>query len=263
MPTSFGPTFVRISGAANAPPLVLLHGAATSSLMWAPNIEALSARCRTFAVDEIGDFGKSVCEQPVRRFEELSGWITELLDGLELRGGVNLAGLSYGGSLAADYALRFPERIGKLVLIAPGGTVLRLSPEFIARLVLAVIGREKGLAWVFRWLFEDAAREQPEWLDATQEQLRMHMRCVRRVLPNPRVWSDAEWRALRVPTLFLVGGHEKIYPPEKAVRRLKRVAPQVKAEIIAGAGHDLTFVRTAEVNRRICEFLTDSTSTST
>jgi pimeloyl-ACP methyl ester carboxylesterase len=62
------------------------------------------------------------------------------------------------------------------------------------------------------------------------------------------VWTDAEWGSLRVPALFLVGEHEAIYSAEKAVRRLKRVAPQVTAEIIPGAGRDLTVAQAAMVN---------------
>src|SRR5207302_8885780 len=59
VPTTDGETFVRISGPEGAPPLVLLHGATATSLMWAPNIAALSAEYRTFAVDQIGEFGRS------------------------------------------------------------------------------------------------------------------------------------------------------------------------------------------------------------
>src|SRR3954462_4737272 len=66
VPTSYGPTCIRIDGAPSAPPLVLLHGAGANSLMWAPNIPALSTACRTFAVDQIGDFGKTLCARPVQ-----------------------------------------------------------------------------------------------------------------------------------------------------------------------------------------------------
>jgi len=71
----------------------------------------------------------------------------------------------------------------------------------------------------------------------------------------PPVLTDAEWNGLAVPTLFLVGEHETIYSPEKAVRRLRRVAPLVRAEVIPCAGHDLTFAQADTVNRTILEFL--------
>lgn len=145
VPTSYGPTFVRISGPTSGPPLVLLPGAATPSLMWAPNIQALSAEYHTFAVDQIGDFGRSICTQPLRRYNDLLAWLNEVFDGLELRGGVNLAGISFGGALAAEYALHFPGRLNKVVLLAPGATVLGLRAEFVLRLIFAAIASRRYL----------------------------------------------------------------------------------------------------------------------
>ncbi len=255
VPTSYGPTFVRISGPPAAPPLVLLPGAATPSLMWVPNIQALSAGYCTFAVDQIGDFGRSISTRPLRQYNDLLAWLNELFDALDLRGGVNLVGISFGGALAAEYALHFPGRLNKVVLLAPGATVLPLRAEFVGRLILAAIASRRYLPSLFRWMFADSVRKDPEWVDTTLEQLFMNMRNVRRKIPNPKVWTDAEWTSLSVPALFLVGEHETIYSPAKAVRRLQRVAPQVTAEIVPGAGHDLTFVQAAAVNRRILEFL--------
>jgi pimeloyl-ACP methyl ester carboxylesterase len=69
------------------------------------------------------------------------------------------------------------------------------------------------------------------------------------------VIGDAAWRSLTSPTLFLVGENEKIYSAQEAVERLRRVAPQVQAEIIPGAGNDLTIVQAETVNQKIMDFL--------
>ena len=74
--------------------------------------------------------------------------------------------------------------------------------------------------------------------------------------------TDTQRGSLRPPALFLAGENEVIYSAEKAVRRLKRVAPQVTAEIIPGAGHDLTFAQTALVNERIIQFLKEERAPS-
>ncbi len=58
-----------------------------------------------------------------------------------------------------------------------------------------------------------------------------------------------------MPCLFKVGEHERIYSPAAALRRLRRVAPIVEADIVPGAGHDLTFVQPDLVARRVLEFL--------
>lgn len=58
-----------------------------------------------------------------------------------------------------------------------------------------------------------------------------------------------------MPTLYLVGEHEKIYSAQKAVQRLHKAAPQIKTEVIPDAGHDVTFVQTEIVNTKVLEFL--------
>jgi pimeloyl-ACP methyl ester carboxylesterase len=53
----------------------------------------------------------------------------------------------------------------------------------------------------------------------------------------------------------MVGENEKMYPAQKAVHHLNRVAPQIETEVIPQAGHDLTFVQAETVNSEILDFL--------
>ena len=256
VPTAFGPTFVRISGGVSAPPLVLLHGAGGTSLMWWPNVKALSTEYRTIAVDQIGDFGRSLCTRLPQTMNDFSAWLNDLFAALELPDRVNLMGISYGGAIAAEYALHFPERLNKLILLAPGATVLRLNTRFLVRLLLSAAGKQRTLPSLIRWMFTDMARKDPAWIDHTIELLLTNMRSLeRRRIAMPKVWSDVDWQRLSVPTLFLVGEHEVIYPAKKAAARLRRTAPSVTAEIVADAGHDLTFAQAETVNLKVLEFL--------
>jgi hypothetical protein len=52
----------------------------------------------------------------------------------------------------------------------------------------------------------------------------------------------------------MVGENEKSYAAADAVARLARVAPQIKTEVIANAGHDLTFSQTRVVNEKLIAF---------
>ncbi|MDX2153921.1 MAG: alpha/beta hydrolase [Bryobacteraceae bacterium] len=254
--TSYGTTFVRVTGPREAPPLVLLAGATGTSLMWAPNISALSAHFRTFAVDQAGDFGRSLCTRPLPTLEDLLAWMTELFDALDLRRGLNLAGMSYGGALTVQYALRFPERLKKIVLLAPGSTVFRTPLKFMARVLLIALSRRRFIPPFLRWVFPAMTRKDPQWVQTVIDQTLLNFdNMQKRPMPFPPVLTDAEWRALKVPTLFLVGEHEVIYPAAKALRRLRSAAPSVTAECIPAAGHDLTFAQTQLVNTRILEFL--------
>jgi pimeloyl-ACP methyl ester carboxylesterase len=256
VPTSFGSTFVRIAGPPAAQPLVLLHGAGATSLMWAPNVGALSAECRVFAVDQIGEYGRSVCTKPIASMADFLAWLDELFDGLQLNGGLDLLGLSYGGALAAQYALHRPDRLRKLVLLAPANTVLRQTLAFWVRVIFFILDQRRGLPSFFRWIFADINRQDPAWVDDVIAQTRLNFQSVvPHRPPMPPVLSDAEWAGLKPPTLFLVGDNEKIYSARAAVRRLGRVSPQVTAGIVPGAGHDLSVVQSEIVNRRVLEFL--------
>jgi pimeloyl-ACP methyl ester carboxylesterase len=75
---------------------------------------------------------------------------------------------------------------------------------------------------------------------------------------NATVLDDQELSSLQIPALYMVGEHEKIYNPHRALARLHRVAPHIKTELVRGAGHDLTLVQTELVNRKVLEFLQES-----
>jgi pimeloyl-ACP methyl ester carboxylesterase len=265
--TPSGRTFVRVSGRAGDPPLVLLPGARGSSLMWIPNIAALSERYRTYALDLITDIGLSVPRREFGSPENYVAWLDEVFDVLAPEGGVNLMGISYGGWLACVYASRRPDRLRKVVLLAPGGGVLGLSWAFFISLVLLSLhlpGRRERrggarVRRVMRWLFADTVRSAGADREAVEQEI-YDMVMTGRFLARPRmiwpkVFDDEEWRAFNVPALFLVGENEKIYSAKAAVRRLNRVAPAIRTEIIPGAGHDLTMVTADLVNRRIVAFL--------
>jgi pimeloyl-ACP methyl ester carboxylesterase len=257
--TSYGQTFVRISGPVDAPPLVLMHGANATSLSWIPNIEGLSQNYRTYAVDSIYDIGRSVFTKIFKAPHEFVDWMDELFSALELGDNINLMGLSYGGWLTSQYALEHPERIDKIVLLAPAATVLQLGPGFLKPALISILPHrhfvKKGVYPILEDLFnkDETTREFAEyWVDHLDLGLRSFKP---KMLVSPTVLTDADWKRFTMPVLFLVGENEKIYSPGKAVERLNSVAPQIKTEIILGAGHDLSAVQAEIVNQKILDFL--------
>ena len=71
------------------------------------------------------------------------------------------------------------------------------------------------------------------------------------------VLSDQALRDLKVPSLYLVGENEKVYPARKALERLNRVAPQIKTGLIPQTGHDLWIVQAELVTNKLLGFLGD------
>jgi len=257
--TSYGQTFIRISGQVDAPPLVLLHGGSGNSLQWIPNIKALSEFFKTYAVDNIYDYGRSVYTRPIKRPDDFINWLDELFVALELRDNINLVGLSYGGWLASLYALRFPGQLEKIILLAPAFTVLPVRLAWIIHAIAGSLPHRFFARSFMRWLAEDLAHKDEAGHITAEEmadEAYVAMRCFKpKRMVYPTVLTDNELQSIKVPTLYLIGENEKIYSAERALQRLKKVAPHIKAEIIPNAGHDLTIVQAEIVNRKVLDFL--------
>lgn len=257
--TPSGQTFIRVSGRLTDPPLILLPGALATSLTWIPNIAALSTHYRAYALDSIYDFGFSVRRRTIKKADDIVTWLHEVLAVLVPETSVNLIGLSYGGWVASQYAIRFPERVHKAVFIAPALTVLPASFALLFRVLLTRIPLARFRKQFYYWLLRDAVESGESGRVSVDEAVADWIVAERCFGPLPMipatVLDDAALRNFKVPSLFLVGEHEKIYSAQKAVSRFNRVAPQIKTEIIPHAGHDLSFVQAELVTKRILDFL--------
>jgi pimeloyl-ACP methyl ester carboxylesterase len=256
--TSFGQTFARVSGPAGAPPVVMLPGIGSPGLSFVANVAALSQHFQTFALDNIHDNGRSVETRPVTNADDFTTWLGEVCTGLALGSAVSFVGLSYGGWIAAHYALRFPERVRKLVLLAPAGTVAPIPWGFVWRAILCLIPArvfmKNFMGWVATTRTKDEASQR--WIDELTEDAYLAHRSFksRRMVP-PLPLADDQLGRLPASTLFLAGDQEVIFDPHQALARLAACAPQIQAELIPDTGHDFFVARAGEVNRRIVEFL--------
>ncbi|MCP4661819.1 MAG: alpha/beta fold hydrolase, partial [bacterium] len=124
VPTRFGSTHVIVSGPADAPPLVLLHCAFMTSTIWSPIIGNLSRDYRTYAVDVIGDVGRTVPTSPPETCPELAQWLLETYQELGIER-ARLLGWSVGGFVATNFAVHEPQRVEKLGLLAPSATFVK------------------------------------------------------------------------------------------------------------------------------------------
>lgn len=262
METSYGTTLVRSCGREDAPALVLLPSGFASSLVWLPTIGGLAPHFSIHAVDNIYDVGRSVNTCPVRNADDLSEWLDELFTQLGLGDSINLMGLSLGGWLAGQYALRHQERLHSLIMAAPAATILPLPAEWAWRGIIGALPPHRFFMTHFltNWMCPDLVKKGDEQsralLGAWMDDALVAMKCFAFRMPiAPTVMSDEELGSLEVPTLFLVGENEVICPAHEAVRRIESVAPSIVARVVRHAGHDLIFSRTDAVNREVVSFV--------
>lgn len=82
--TRHGDTFVIASGDSANPPLILLHGAGTNSTIWADDVRTYSQHYRVYAVDLLGEPGKSAPNRPSWAGSAYTEWLEDVLNGLTI-----------------------------------------------------------------------------------------------------------------------------------------------------------------------------------
>ena len=234
-------------------PVVLLHAASGSILMWEKQIPALrSAGYRVIAFDRVG-WGKSELEAgaaPGTAADDLQALLASLrVDRF------HLVGTAAGGFVAFDYALSFPERLRSLTVANSIGGVqdeeylalgrrLRPSPQFDA---LPVEVREVGPSY----RAADATGT-ARWAELSRQSR------LARALPSPQTFKTrvtySRLASIRTPALLIRGGADLYAPPP--VMRL--FADHVKgAEWLAvpDAGHSTFWEQPDLFNKALLAFL--------
>ncbi len=73
--TRFGVTQIIATGRKDAPPVLLLHSLAATATSWRANVQALSERYRTYAVDIIGQTGTSIATTELKSRRDYAAWL--------------------------------------------------------------------------------------------------------------------------------------------------------------------------------------------
>jgi pimeloyl-ACP methyl ester carboxylesterase len=261
LPTRLGPTHVIASSSPDAPPLVLLPGFAGTATVWRLNVAGLSRHFRTYAVDVIGQPGKSLASRRIRNRHEYAGWLSDLLDGLGIDR-ASIVGCSFGGFLALNQASLTPERVERVVLISPVGAFASQywSLTYTMRIKAPLLKLARRLT---------RTRRAPSPVGLSGKDVRLAPRdavwsaliavtmaeAPELSVISPPVIGNAELRAIRAPALLLIGDQERLYDPGATLRLAMRRMPGLEAAIVAHADHIAAMAQPDDVNARIIRFL--------
>lgn len=250
--TRWGLTHIIVCGPTEAPPLLLLHGMNLSATMWFPNVAELAHRYRVYAVDTIGSASRSVASRPLKKRADFVDWLHDVCDELGIAS-THMLGHSHGGWIALNYALSSPERVKRLILLAPAGALVPLAIQFYVRGIPTLLFPVRPLITNFiRWMTAEGFFPREPFVDQFLLGAK-HFTSQIRVLPS--VFSDAELSQLRVPTLLLLGAQEVLYDPRVASNRARRLMPNIEVEIIPNSSHGLPMEQPRLVDERVLGFL--------
>lgn len=261
--TDAGVTRVRIHGREDAPPLVLLNGAWCNSLAWSPKmVGAFAARFRTYTLDNLYDFGRSVPVRPGGGAADHNAWLDGLFDALGLTSGVNLFGISRGAWIAAEYVLHAPERLGKVVWLSPALVVGKPSLDNARHpfnsISVLVRPNSRNVAKMMRDLMPEMEQHDKAYFERFVDDMVIGLQCFKGIKGaslGPRVFTDAELASIDTPVLFLVGETESMFSAPAALRRLAAVAPRIEAAVLPGGGHDIIDLQQDALMQRTFAFL--------
>jgi pimeloyl-ACP methyl ester carboxylesterase len=116
---SDGVTHYELGGPENGRPVVLAAGISVPYYIWDPTFTALTGA--GFRVLRYDYYGRGFSDRPDIAYSQdlYVRQLAELLDALHLSEPINLAGLSYGGSVVTSFADRYPDRVRSLIYVDP------------------------------------------------------------------------------------------------------------------------------------------------
>jgi pimeloyl-ACP methyl ester carboxylesterase len=284
--TRFGWTHMLVAGPADGAPLVLIPGVAGCAPVWRRQLPAFARHFRVYAVDIVGQPGRSDPNPPSFLNDDYVDWLCDVLDGLQIRS-AHLAGTSVGGWVALRMALVAPERVRKIVMLSPTGVSRAKLPVRIW--VTKVMNKRKHAdALQDDLTAKSVTSRSPGGSFGTFDRrlARLMALCTRhyRVDRSVGVYNEATrrvdaWKGLKVlrkfflsepkaklqklrtPGLLVFGQHEVLYDPWRVGRRALALMPSLELDVIEGAGHAAIYDKPDEVNERVITFLNgDATS---
>ncbi|MEO7197979.1 MAG: alpha/beta fold hydrolase [Solirubrobacterales bacterium] len=255
--------------AGEGPPLICLHGLGGTKASFLTTVSALApAGHRVIALDLPG-FGDS--DKPRNgRYDALwfSDVVVELLDALAIER-ASFAGNSMGGRIAIELGIREPERVNRLVLLAPALAWLKERPwKWLLQMPLPRLGYLQPTP---RWAVEPIVRRlvpggETGWTAAgIDEFLRAYLtpsgrfafyQCARNIYMDEPYGEAGFWTRLKKlePEAMFVWGQQDTLVPPSFMRHVERALPRA-THLELNCGHVPQLERPVETHKAMAKFL--------
>jgi pimeloyl-ACP methyl ester carboxylesterase len=221
----------------NRPPIVLVHGLLVSSRYMMPTAKRLAPDFRVYAPDLPG-YGKSDKPRRALNVPELADALAAWMRSAGLKRAALVAN-SFGCQVAAHFAVRYPERVERLILLGP-----TVDPH--ARGLLSIAAR-----WLLMVPLEPFSLD----LVVARDFLDMGPRCflasVRHMLHDH---IELQLRHIQAPTL-IVRGERDTTVSQRWAEEAVRLLPHGRLAVIPGVPHTINYNSPDEVARLIRSFL--------
>ena len=231
--TCQGDTFVIVSGDPLAPPLVLFHGSGGNSASWMRDVATWVQHHRVYAVDMIGEPGLSAPSRPPLASSAYAEWLDDVWAGLGLEK-ASVVGISLGGWLGLDFAIRRPNRVRSLSLISPSGIGRQNYMLLLKVGVLRLFGKW-GLVKSLELVSGRTAALPKPMVDTLLVVFR-HFRPRMGRIPR---FTDTDLAGLSMPVQVVVGSDDALLNSRETRERVERFVRNARVTYVENAGHIL------------------------
>jgi 2-hydroxy-6-oxonona-2,4-dienedioate hydrolase len=247
--------------AGSGPVVVLLHGLGGNTTNWALNVAALAQKFRVVVPDQVG-FGRS--DKPLINYRVATyvDFLDKFLDELKIPR-ASLVGNSLGGWIAASYALKYPNRVERLVLVDAAGfappkdfdmsTLSGLNPSTRDQMRQIL-----GLIFFNKILFaSDAAVD----LALTQRLMAGDGYTIQSLVESiyrGEDTLDGKLSAVKQPVLIIWGRDDGLTPLAREGEKYKHELPSAQFVVFDSCGHIPMVEKAAEFNAAVLKFLSQN-----
>jgi 3-oxoadipate enol-lactonase len=242
-------------------PLMMIRGLGSNADHWYAQVPAFSKKFRVIIFDNRG-VGRSDKPDIPYTIQMMAQDTVGLMNGLNIPR-AHILGISMGGMIAQEIAIRYPEKVHGLVLGCThcGGKHVVPADEGIGRLFGEYIltGSEEAAGKTLKALFaEKTLREHPEipgrYQDVSKRFPSSQKFLIRQLeaVQGHDSWEDLV--KIKAPTLVLTGSEDVLVPPQNS-RILAERIPQARLEVIKDGGHQFLVERADAFNQRVVNFL--------
>lgn len=245
------------AGDAAKPTVIFLHGLGAQAEAWQFNIPALAANYHVIAPDQVG-FGKS--DKPFLKYRvgTYADFLDKFMSELKIEK-AHLVGNSMGGWVAGFMAVKYPNRVEKMILVGAAG----LAPKEVdfERVYQLNNSTRDEIRANLKLIFASPALQNNEaMVDQFMTQLVVTndgytiSSLIESIKRREDFLDDSLLKAIKKPTLIIWGKQDGLLPVTDAEKFNKEIANS-KLVIFDQAGHVPQFEKAAEFNKTVLEFL--------
>lgn len=255
--TTYGRIHLIHCGKKGKPPLFLIHGGGTNSLMWITMVEYFTDDFEVFAIDNPDQPNKSVGNKPFDKIDDYMMLLKEILDGLLIPKAFFL-GLSQGGWLSLNFPLYFPDRVLKTVVMCPMFGLYPTNTRFFkAFLRIALFPTKKRITrFLSKLSYKNMAED--DLITVFVDMILKMLKCYKmpKTMMKHPVLSDDELEQIRCPIMVLIGEDEIIYDnPDDVLERVTKNIPQASVKKIPHCGHTIQYDQPDMASAYVKDFL--------